>query len=202
MTTPGLGPGSGPRGSAATLAPDTSDGFHPHMTRIGRWLPRTLVVIGAVALAGCGFHLRKEATLPPSMAKVHLDVADPLSPLARDLLKALPRSGTVVVDKVEPGVAVLQIPVSTFTTDVLTVSGTARASEYQIRYHVEFGVQDAAGATIVPHQVIELSRDFTFDASQALGVGPEQDLLKQELERDMVETLLRRLEVLGQAAAH
>jgi LPS-assembly lipoprotein len=51
----------------------------------------------------------------------------------------------------------------------------------------------------LPKQTIELSRDFTFDASQALGVAAETDLLTQELERDMVQTILRRLEALAHA---
>lgn len=160
------------------------------------------VVVATVLVAlcaGCGFHLRQEATLPPSMQRMHIEIGDPLSALGRDLAKALPRSGVVVVEEVEPGVAVLNITANSFHTDVLSVSGRARANEYTIRYHVEFNVTDAAGATIVPTQVIELTRNFTFDASQALGISAETDLLTAELERDMVQTLLRRLEAVSKA---
>ena len=55
----------------------------------------------------------------------------------------------------------------------------------------------------MPAQVIELTRVFTFDASQALGIAAEQDLLTQELQRDMVQAVMRRLEALGnQRPAH
>ena len=151
-------------------------------------------------VAGCGFHLRKEAELPASMKKVHIQIGDPSSPLAKDLKKALPRSGTEIVETVEPDVAVMNITANAFSTEVLSVSGTARASEYSLRYHVEFDVQDAAGTALLPKQTIELSREFTFDANQALGVAAETDLLTQELERDMVQTILRRLEALARAA--
>jgi LPS-assembly lipoprotein len=150
-------------------------------------------------LAGCGFHLRKEAQLPAAMQRVHIEIADPGSPLAKDLSKALPRSGAQVVDTAEAGVAVLKIAVNTLSTDVLSVGGTARANEYALRYHVEFSVEGADGSPVVPKQTIELSREFTFDASQALGVAAETDLLGKELERDMVQTILRRLEALGKA---
>jgi len=158
------------------------------------------IVVLATLLAGCGFHLRKEAELPPGMQRVHIEIADPASPLAKDLGKALPRSGAQVVDTVEPGVAVMKIGANAFSTDVLSVGGTARANEYSLRYHVEFEVQDAAGTAILPKQTIELSRDFTFDATQALGVSAETDLLTKELQRDMVQTILRRLEALAHAS--
>lgn len=163
-----------------------------------RLLPASLAVL-ALLLAGCGFHLRKEVQLPESMKKVHIQIADPSSPLAKDLAKALPRSGTEVVATVEPGVAVMNISANAFSTDILSVGGNARASEYSLRYHVEFDVQDTAGTALLPKQIIELSRDFTFDATQALGVAAETDLLTQELERDMVQTILRRLEALAHA---
>jgi LPS-assembly lipoprotein len=164
-----------------------------------RRLPLVLCAVAALLIAGCGFHLRKEANLPASMKKVHVQGADPTSPLAKELAKALPRSGTEVVDTVEPGVAVMNISANSFSTDVLSVGGNARANEYSLRYHVEFEVQDAAGTALLPKQTIELSRDFTFDASQALGVAAEVDLLTQELQRDMTQTILRRLEAIANA---
>lgn len=164
-----------------------------------RRLPLVLCAAAALVIAGCGFHLRKEANLPSSMKKVHVQGADPTSPLGKELAKALPRSGTEVVDTVEPGVAVMNITGNSFSTDVLSVGGNARATEYSLRYHVEFEVQDAGGTALLPKQTIELSRDFTFDASQALGVAAEVDLLTQELQRDMVQTILRRLEAIANA---
>jgi LPS-assembly lipoprotein len=164
-----------------------------------RRLSLALCAAAALTVAGCGFHLRQEVNLPDSMKKVHIQIADPSSPLAKELAKALPRSGTEVVDTVEPGVAVMNINANAFSTDVLSVGGNARATEYSLRYHVEFEVQDAAGTSLLPKQTVELSRDFTFDASQALGVAAEVDLLTQELQRDMTQTILRRLEALANA---
>ncbi len=164
-----------------------------------RRLSRLLLAAAVVLAGGCGFHLRKEANLPASMKKVHIQISDPSSPLAKDLAKALPRSGTEVVDNIEPGVAIMNISANAFSTDVLSVGGNARATEYALRYHVELEVEDAAGTSLLPKQTIELTREFTFDASQALGVAAEVDLLTQELQRDMTQTILRRLEAIANA---
>jgi LPS-assembly lipoprotein len=166
-----------------------------------RRAPLLLPILLAALMAGCGFHLRREAALPASMQRVHIAASDPSSQLARDLARALPRSGAEVVAAPAPGVAVLAILVDTVSTDVLSVSGTARANEYSLRHHVEFQLTDPSGTALLPRQVIELTREFTFDARQALGVASETDLLTQELEREMVQAILRRLEALGDAHA-
>jgi LPS-assembly lipoprotein len=155
------------------------------------------IALLTLMLAACGFHLRGEAQLPAGMQRVMVEGADPVSPLGRDLRKALTRSGAQVVDKSAEGVAVLRIVTNRIRTDVLSVGGNARANEYTMRYNVEFDVVNAAGTNLLPKQVIELTRDFTFDANQALGIAAEQDLLTQELQRDMVQTILRRLEALA-----
>ncbi len=166
-------------------------------------IQRVVILVAAMLFvslcAGCGFHLRQEATLPANLQRMYINIVDPLSPLAKDLARALPRSGVVVVDKIEPGVAVLEIPVNAFHTDVLSVSGRARANEYTLRYHVEFVVKDAAGTIMLPEQTVELSRTFTFDATQAIGISAETDLLTAELQREMVQSVMRRLETASMA---
>ena len=164
-----------------------------------RRLPLAFIVALAALLAGCGFQLRKEAVLPASMQRVHIEIADASSPLAQGLTKALPRTGAQLVDAAGPGVAVLAISANSVSTDVLSVGGTARANEYSLRQHVEFAVRGPDGGVIVPKQTIELTREFTFDSTQALGVAAEIDLLTKELGRDMVQTILRRLEALAEA---
>ena len=154
------------------------------------------LVLLAVLLSACGFHLREEVRLPAGMQRLSLEGADSLSPLGRDLRKALTRSGAQVVEGGERS-AKLRIAANQFHTDVLSVGGNARANEYTIRYHVEFDVVSATGTSLLPVQTIELSRDFTFDASQALGIAAEQDLLTDELQREMVQAILRKLEALG-----
>ena len=158
-----------------------------------------LIAMLILPLAACGFHLRREAQLPASMQRMHIEIADASSVLAKGLAKALPRSGVQVVDAAGADVAVMNISTNTLSTDVLSVGGNARATEYALRYHVEFSVDDSAGTAIVPKQTIELSRDFTFDASQALGVAAETDLLTRELQQDMVQAILRRLEARSKA---
>lgn len=145
-------------------------------------------------LASCGFQLRDEVALPPSLQRVSLEISDPFSPLARDLEAALERAGATVVATGTDGAGVVRIPVNELKTEVLTVGGTARVQEYAVRYKVELEVAGANGATIVPRGPIELEREYSFDETQALGAATEEALIRKELQREMVQQVLRRIE--------
>lgn len=158
---------------------------------------RAILVTALLALAGCGFHLREQAQLPESLKKLHLEVADPGSLLVRDLPDALERAGATIEATGGPGIATLRVPVSSLGPEALSVGATARVREYTMRYKVEVEAVDAAGAVVMPRQAIELTRDYTFDETQAVGVAAQEDELKKQLQRDMVQAILRRLAALG-----
>jgi LPS-assembly lipoprotein len=64
---------------------------------------------------------------------------------------------------------------------------------------VVFDVVDAAGATRVASQDIELTREYTYDVTAAVGSPAEQALLQDELRRDMQAAILRRLDAVLRA---
>ena len=170
---------------------------------IGLRAARAALLAGfGAALAGCGFHLRQEAQLPAALAHVHVAIVDPYGPLARDLPQALKRSGATVEENATSGAAELRMTAASFNVDTLSVGATARVREYTIRYHVEFEAVDAGNQTVIPKQTIELSRDYSFDETQALGIAAQEEEFKKDLERDMVAAILRRLEAAGRAQGH
>lgn len=159
--------------------------------RMTRVLQSALLVTLALALAACGFALRKDLALPPALQTLRLDVADQFSPLERDLAAALARSGATITERPEaPRVA---IPVNLLSTQVQSIGDAARVTEYVVRYRVELQVFAADGSELLPRTVIELDRDFAYDETQALGAAAEEDLLRKELQREMVREILRRI---------
>lgn len=153
------------------------------------------------SLAACGFRLRGEANLPPALQRVHVHIVDPFSPLRRDLEAALARSGAKVEDKSGDGVAEITLTQVSLAPVVRSVGATAFVNEFSMVYHVELAIADGDGKSLLPLEVIEHSRDFTFDQSQAIGTNVEQDEIKKEMERDMVQTLMRKVEAVGRQSA-
>ena len=158
---------------------------------------RALWLLVAVSLAGCGFQLRGEATLPASAKTITIVAADPLSPLKRDLEAALRRSGAVVKESGGEGVATLKLPVMKLATEPVSISKNARVKEFRVKYDVEVELDAPDGKVLLKRTPIELTREYSYDETQALGAQAEEELLRKEMGRDMVQQVLRRLESAG-----
>lgn len=161
-----------------------------------RLLRPLLLLVGAFALAACGFHLRQTASLPPQMQRTHLSVSGG-GDFQRHLARALQTSGVIVEDDTGPGIAELRVPVARFSTETLSAGGYARITEYAVRYHVEFDVTDGAGITLLPRQRIDMSREYSYDASNSVGNEAQVAEIQRSLNSDMVQAILFRLEAAG-----
>ena len=162
---------------------------------MSRILKASLLLVSAVALSACGFHLRQSAALPSAMQRVHLTVNGGLD-LQRDLARALEASGATVEDKPGPGIAELRVPLATFSTETLTVSGYARVTEYAVRYQVQFQLNDGAGQILLPAQNVSMSREFSYDATNTVGTTAQVEEIQRSLNDDMVQAILFRLQAL------
>jgi LPS-assembly lipoprotein len=145
-------------------------------------------------LSACGFQLRGEANLPSDLQRVHVQIADPFSPLKRDLEAALKRAGARIEAESGDGIAEIILSTVSLAPVVRSVGATAFVNEFSMIYHVELQIADTNGNALTTTQVIEHSREFTFDRTQAIGTSVEQDEIKKEMERDMVQAVMRKVE--------
>jgi len=144
----------------------------------------------ALALAGCGFRLRGTAEVPFET----LYVPSATSGIALDLKRNI-QAGTKarVVDDPSKADAVLQFTEETRQKEILSLTGTGRVREFQLRYRVAFRVHDGKGAEYVPTNTIQLTRDVTFNDAEILAKEQEEQLLFRDMQIDMVQQILRRL---------
>jgi LPS-assembly lipoprotein len=117
--------------------------------------------------------------------------------LERELTRALENSDVTIVDKPSIDAAELAVTSNTFRTDSLTVSGTARVTEYAVRYHVDFNAKAGDGTVIIPSQAVDMSREFSYDATNTIGTASQTEELQRSLIGDMVQAILFRLQAAG-----
>jgi LPS-assembly lipoprotein len=149
-----------------------------------------LVALLLVALAACGFRLRGTADVPFET----LYVPNATSGIALDLKRSI-QAGTNarVVDDAGKADAVMQFTEESRQKEVLSLTGTGRVREFQLRYRVGFRVHDGKGVDFVPQNTIQLTRDVTFNDTEILAKEQEEQLLFRDMQTDMVQQILRRL---------
>lgn len=158
---------------------------------------RTLVaLVLALALAGCGFQLRSGLALPPDLGPIQVEGRGQYSPLADSLSQALQRAGATVVEGRggDEEVARLQILSERWGSTPTSIDAQGRAQEYSLRYAVVFRLRRADGQDLVPQQAVELARDYIQSPTELSGAESERELLSREMRRDMVASIVRRID--------
>lgn len=184
-------------------------------TKLGLPLLRPLVsVLLPMALGACGFHLRNALALPSDLGPLRVVTSDPYSQLGEALSEALLRAGatpapdeTTTTTTLADGttapvenVATLQVRSERWGTTPLSVDQRGRAQEYTLRYAVVFHLARADGTDLVPLQVVELSRDYISTPTNSSGTEGEREILSREMRRDMVASILRRIDAASHAS--
>ena len=167
---------------------------------------RFLVSVLVAALAvGCGFAPRGALKVPADFGPIAVTTADPYSPLADGLRRSLERAGAPTVEAVRrpatgvagapKATAVLAITAEAWETRPLSVDAFIAVREMETRYRVTFDLLDAAGTRRLEQQTIELTRDYVYETAESFGNPGEQEIVQQELRRDMQAAILRRVDV-------
>ena len=149
--------------------------------------------LGAFALAGCGFHPRAEIDVPADIGPVKVVGSDPYSPLADSLSRALKRANAQPADSADAKVATLRVVSEVWNEGPLSVDSFSHVREYIITYKVKFAFVAADNTDISPLQEVKLQRDYTYDDSHALGASQEQSTIRDEMQRDMAASIMRRI---------
>jgi len=149
-------------------------------------------ILFALALAGCGFHLRGEATYAFSTIYVNAPGA-PL--LDAEMKRALNSTGSAkTVDDSKKAQVILDIPLVADDKEVLSISGAGAVEEYALIKRVSFRLHDPLGNDWLPAGEIQLRRSYTFSESQVLARGSQEERLLKEMQTDAVQQLIRRLQ--------
>jgi LPS-assembly lipoprotein len=145
----------------------------------------------ATLLAACGFHLRGEAIMP--FKKLYIEAVNPNSPLINELRRDLEANNIQLTNSAEQADVVLNIVSELPEKQILSLGGSGRVNEYQLRYRVSLRAYDNQQREWLPADELQLSRDFSYDDAQILAKEAEEALLYQNLRTDMAQQIVRRL---------
>src|SRR3546814_4961271 len=96
------------------------------------------ILVLALGLTACGFHLRGALTLPPDLGPVRVIAKDPYSPLAESLSVALEQAGaTPAAADAADSVATLRIHLEKWGSTPISIDQFGRAEEYTLRHAVD-----------------------------------------------------------------
>jgi LPS-assembly lipoprotein len=161
----------------------------PRLTPVASLL--TTITLCAM-LAACGFHLRGQATFPFET----LYIVNRNSAFGNQLARAVRAgSNTRISENPKEAQVTLQILGETRERSILSLSGTGRVRELQLRYRVLFRLYDKDNRDYIARGEVQLKRDLTYSDADVLGKEQEEALLYRDMQDDAVQQIMRRLQV-------
>ncbi len=151
---------------------------------------RLILCLSIVLLAGCGFHLRGQVALPYSTLHISGPSATSVSSSLKRVLRS---SGVRLVDRQEDAELTLVILSDVREKSILSLSAAGRAQEYELRQRLSYRII-TAGEPDLPAGEILTQRSISFNDAQVLAKESEENLLYRDMENDVVQQLLRRLQ--------
>ena len=150
---------------------------------------RMFVLMMTITLMACGFNLRGLADL--SFEKIHIN--NQSLTISRDLNVSLKSNGVKVVKEPEEAQILVDMMNESTEKRILSLGGTGTVREFELFYRVSFRVKDASDELWGPPQMVEGRRDFSYLDTELLAKSYEEAQLYEDMRRDAVREILRRL---------
>ncbi|MCC6869645.1 MAG: hypothetical protein IT522_12565 [Burkholderiales bacterium] len=155
---------------------------------------RTLAIIAlATLVAGCGFHLRGDASFPFTSIYVNAPSSPPMAAETRRGIGAADAT-TKVVDSAANAQVTLDLPLVVDDKDVLSLSSGGSVREFQLVKRVQYRLHDKNGDDWIPAGEIVIRRSYTFNETQVLARDLQEQRLLREMQSDAVQQLIRRMQ--------
>ena len=150
-----------------------------------------LALLGVLFLAGCGFHLREARPLP--FKSLYLGISEQSELGAALRREILATGGTVLVDKPAEAQAILSVASEGKEKSILSLNSAGRVREFLLRQRFVFRLHDNKGRDFIPQSQVLVSRDISYSDTELLAKEAEEALLYRDMEKDLVQQIMRRL---------
>ena len=130
------------------------------------------LLIAAVLLSGCSFHLRGQAGM--QFETLYLDAASPGTAFIKELRRSLEANKVKLLDSPGQADVVLNIVSEVPDKQILTLDASGRVNEFELYYRVSL-------------------RAYDRQHNHVLAMEAEEALLYQSMRTDMVQQIVRRL---------
>jgi len=159
--------------------------------QLHRGASRLLLLLTVLMLSACGFHLRSAPNLP--FESIFFEGIGKNTPLGVELRRNMNLSGVSVVDKAKDAEVILQMLADGHERKIEALDTSGNVRVYSLYERFRYQLKDNHGVILIPPAQILIKRSITYDPNQELAKQTEEGLIYREMQRDIVQQLLRRL---------
>ncbi|MDD4912967.1 MAG: LPS assembly lipoprotein LptE [Sideroxydans sp.] len=155
---------------------------------------RAFILLAALSLTACGFHLRGSQAQDMAFAFKSLYLKAPAeTQFVTDLRTALKTNKVALTPAADTAELVLEVVSEQTNKNILSLSGSGRVQEYHLVYRVSLRAFDNKQIDWLTPEEILLTRNLAYDDAQILAKEQEEAQLFRDMRSDAVGQAIRRL---------
>jgi LPS-assembly lipoprotein len=166
-------------------------------------MKKIIVSLLVLSLSACGWHLRGSMTGEDKLAMTApldlvINAKDNHSPLVNSLRESLPGYKINELTTANANSLTLNLGSELLDRRTAGVGSDALTSAYELTLRVDYSIDNASGSTITPRDTnARISRTYNYNVNNANGAAQEEELVLQEMRRELAQSVLRRLKKLS-----
>ncbi len=153
-------------------------------------IKKSVIVLIALLLSACGYHLRGAFELPAGMKNIFLEGGS--APLQSEFKKAMELSSIPIAASAETAGIVIRIFDESSQRRVLSLAATGVANDFELGYQMEYEIVDGKDNVLMPRQPLEIKREYYNDQLATIAKSSEEMIIINEMYLQAVRTIVNR----------
>lgn len=160
---------------------------------------KAVIVVVALLLSACGYHLRGAFALPTAMKSIYLEGG---SGQLRDQFKQVmtSSSGQLASSRQGAGI-VVRILSEEVNRRTVSLSSRGKSNEFELYYRLEYELANAGNALLMERQPIEIRREYYNDQQDVMAKENEEKVIRDEMYQQVVRAIVNRARAVLEASA-
>jgi LPS-assembly lipoprotein len=152
-----------------------------------------VIVVIALLLSACSYHLRGTLELPANMRNVYVEGGSPA--LLDQFRQAIKSSSAKLATSRTGAGLVVKIFNEEFNRRVLSLSSRGKSNEFELYYRLDYELANASDKPLMERQSLEIRREYYNDQQFVIAKDNEEAVIQNEMYQQAVQNIVNRARV-------
>ena len=154
---------------------------------------KSVILVMALLISACGYHLRGAIDLPAGMKNVYLEGGS--AQLRDQFMRAMEVSSVSLASSPETAGIIVKIFNEDNQRRVLSLGSGGVANNFELTYRLEYELVDAKDKVLSARQPIEIKREYFNNQQAVIAKENEETVILNEMYQQAVRTIVNRARV-------
>jgi LPS-assembly lipoprotein len=156
-------------------------------------IKKSVILIMALLLSACGYHVRGALELPAGLKNVYLEGGS--AELREQFKRTMEISSVPLASSPETAGLIVKIFDEDSQRRVLSLSSSGTANDFELGYRFDYELLDSKNKVLMPRQPVEIKREYYNDQVAIIAKGNEEAVIRNEMYQQAVRTIVNRARV-------